>query len=127
MKCTDEGVVILCIYVDDACLFGPKRSVLEAKEAIAKLFKVKDVGALQEYVGVTVERPSKDDILISQPDITARLERYFGNEVAKLKEYQTPLPQSFHIVRPEDGSATLNKSDMLKYRSRTGSAVYGNS
>ena len=54
IKRTKEGVVILCIYVDDACLFGPKKGVMEAKEAIASLFNVKDVGPLQEYVGVTV-------------------------------------------------------------------------
>ena len=48
IKQTEEGVVILCIHVDDACLFGPKKGVLKAKEAIASLFKVKDVGPLQE-------------------------------------------------------------------------------
>ena len=122
-KRTDEGIIALCIYVDDACLFGPKKSVMEAKEEIAKLFKVKDVGPLEEYVGVTVDRKD-EEIHISQPDIIARLERYFGHEVQGLKEYKTPLPAHYHVVRPEQGTSTLSKSDMLKYRSGTGSLLY---
>ena len=97
---------------------------MEAKKAIASLFKVKDVGPLQEYVGVTVERPSQDELLLSQPDIIARLDRYFGEEVSGLKKYRIPLTQSYHVVRPEDGSITLSKSDMLKYRSGTGLLLY---
>ena len=73
---------------------------MEAKEEIARLFKVKDVGPLEEYVGVTVDRKD-EEIHISQPDIIARLERYFGHEVQGLKEYKTPLPAHYHIVSPK--------------------------
>ena len=74
VKRTDKGVVILCVYVDNACLFGPRKSVLKTKEEIALLFKVKDVGALQEYVSITVERPNQGELLLSQPDIIARVD-----------------------------------------------------
>ena len=87
VKLTEEGVVILCIYVNDACLFGLKKSVLKAKEAIASLFKVKDLGLLQEYMGVTVERSSQGEVLLSQPKIIARLEKYFQKEVSTMKKY----------------------------------------
>ena len=65
VKQTEEDVVILCIYVNDICLFGPRKSLLKAKEAIASLFKVKDVGPLQEYVGVTIECPNQGKVLLS--------------------------------------------------------------
>ena len=63
-------------------------------------------------------------ILISQPDIIARLERYFGLEVQHLKEYKTPLPAHYHVVRPTNTTDVLSKTDMLKYRSGTGSLLY---
>ena len=45
------------------------------------------MGPLQEYVGVTVERPSQGEVLLSQPDIIARLERYFGKEVSSMRVF----------------------------------------
>ena len=75
-------------------------------------------------MGVTVERQG-DKMMISQPDIIARLERYFGQEVQDLKEYKTPLPAHYHVVRPDkDATDVLSKTDMLKYRSGTGSLLY---
>ena len=66
--CCEKDIITLCIYVDDAYLFGHKNSAIEAKEEIiGKLFKAKDVGLLQEYIGVAVD--SKNHyILIHQPD-----------------------------------------------------------
>ena len=79
-----------------------------------RLFKVKNVGSLEEYVGVTVERRG-DKMMISQPDIITRLEQYFGQEVQDLKEYKTPLPSYYHRVRPDkDVTEVLLKTDMLK-------------
>ena len=71
---TKEGAVIVCIYVDDTGLFGLRKSVFQAKEAIARLFKVNDVGPLQEYVSVTIERPNHRELLLSQPDRVRNLE-----------------------------------------------------
>ena len=113
-KKDDKGTVILCIYVDDACIFGNVEAVQKAKKDISDLFKVKDVGDLIEYVGVTVEKRN-GHILLSQPDIISRLERYFGKDVEHLKEYKTPFPAHYHVSRPEEGDTLLGKQDMLKY------------
>ena len=73
---------------------------------------------------MTVKCSKQGEALLSQADIIARLERYFGKEVSNLKKYQMLLPQSFHIVRPEDRSTTLSKAGILKYQSKTGSLLY---
>jgi hypothetical protein len=124
VKKTDNGIIVLCIYVDDACLLGPKDIVLEMKNAISRLFKVKDVGPLQEYVGVTVTKINDDELTISQPDIIQRLRRYFGRETGQMKEYKTPLPAHFHVIRAKEDETILSKTEMLKYRSGTGSLLY---
>ena len=63
-----------------------------------------------------VEQPNQGELLLSQPDIIARLERYFGKEVSNLKKYQILLPQSFHIVQPENGSTTLSQGKDAQVR-----------
>ena len=109
--------------MDDACLFGDPQAVYQAKRDISSLFSTKDVGELKEYVGVTVDK-SNNTIGLSQPDIITRLERYFGSEVEKMREYKAPLAAHHHVVRPEGGTSTLSREDMLKYRSGTGSLLY---
>ena len=123
VKKTNNGIIAICIYVDDACLFGTKETVLTTKDEISRLFKVKDVGLLQEYVGVTVKREN-DELMLSQPDTITRLRRYFGRDVEKMKEYNTPLPAHYHVVRPDEETTTLSTTEMLKYRSGTGSLLY---
>ena len=87
---------------------------MKTKDKIGRLLKVKEVGPLEEYMGVTVETKG-NEMMISQPDIIARLEQYFGQEVQHLKVYKTPLPAHYHVVRPDkDATDVLSKMDMLK-------------
>ena len=80
LKRDDKGTVILCICIDDACLFGNLAAVHQAKADISSLFNAKDVGDLKEHVGVAIEK-TNDSIGLSQPGIIAHLEWHFAKDV----------------------------------------------
>jgi hypothetical protein len=61
---------------------------------------------------------------LSQPNIISWIEQYFGKETENCKDFKTPMPAHYHVVRPEEGTKTLTKTEMLKYRSGTGSLLY---
>jgi Reverse transcriptase (RNA-dependent DNA polymerase) len=65
----EHGVIILCIYVDDALIVGDQAAI----EMTVALFKtkvsLKDVGPLAVYVGCTVVKdPYKQKLWMWQPD-----------------------------------------------------------
>jgi hypothetical protein len=53
-RVSNDGVVYLCIYVDDVLLVGNKNGIVNAKQDIGNKFKIKDVGELNDYVGCMV-------------------------------------------------------------------------
>ena len=56
MRKDEEGIVVICVYVDDVLCFGNEESVKEAIKEIEKLYKVKRTGNLGEFIGVTMEK-----------------------------------------------------------------------
>jgi Reverse transcriptase (RNA-dependent DNA polymerase) len=52
-----RGVVFILSYVDDYLITGSdKQGIREIKEAIAKRFKIKDIGACVGYLGIEIKR-----------------------------------------------------------------------
>eukprot|EP00957_Ditylum_brightwellii_P134685 10267752-Ditylum_brightwellii.AAC.1 len=105
-----DGTVIICTYVDDAALIGDQKAIDKAKEQLEQEFRVKKLGSLTEYVGVTVRRDG-DTLYLSQPDVIDRMERYFKEEVSNMKKFQTPMPQSHGVVRPTEDEETLSQME----------------
>ena len=59
-KENDDGMVIICVYVDDILIVGSQQSIEAAVRDLKTNFTVKRVGALQEYVGCTVLRSRRE-------------------------------------------------------------------
>jgi len=63
----------------------------------------------------------------SQPDIMAKLQRYFGADVEHMRQYETPMAAHRTVMRPDTKDQDvdwLSKQDPSKYRSGVGSLNY---
>ena len=121
---TAEGLVMICLYVDDLMCIGDKEAILKAVKDIQKQYtiKINEEKSDSEFIGVTYEKVG-DDILISQPDTIKKLEKQFGPEVEQMKTYQSPARAGEHIVRLKEGDH-VNPEEQKNYRSGAGMLLW---
>mmetsp|Transcript_15494 Transcript_15494/g.35490 ORF Transcript_15494/g.35490 Transcript_15494/m.35490 type:complete len:139 (-) Transcript_15494:15-431(-) len=123
----DQCLLYRMCYVDDGCLYGDQAVIDKAKEDREKKFSIKKVGQLQENIGITVNEHTGGTITQSQPDIMAKLQRYFGADVEHMRQYETPMAAHRTVMRPDTKDQDvdwLSKQDPSKYRSGVGSLNY---
>jgi hypothetical protein len=124
-RVSNDGVVYLCIYVDDVLLVGNKNGIVNAKQDIGNKFKIKDVGELNEYVGcMVIKDKQKKCAYLIQPDLIEKLEKAFKNDIAHLRKYKMPAPTGEIITRPETEEELINQEDQKKFRSGVGSLLF---
>ena len=111
----EDGIVILCIYVDDILIVGSSRGIEAAKRDLASRFSVKPIGKLQEYIGFKVIRAGRERrLLFCQTDLVLRLEKDFGYELENVRKYSTPAAPRDIVMRPKDGDDLLSKEEQGK-------------
>ena len=121
----DDGMVIICVYVDDILIVGSQQSIEATVRDLKTKFTVKRVGALQEYVGCTVLRSGREKrVQFYQNDLINRLEKDFGYEVERMKKYETPAAPRDIVMRPMEGDDLLSQNEQVKYRSGVGMLLY---
>lgn len=88
---SNQRLFFVAVYVDDILLAGSDLSQMNAvKKALGNQFKVKDMGELHYFLGVTVvQNKSNNSIWIGQPLYTDGILRKYGMESAK--PVQTPV------------------------------------
>ena len=119
----DLGTVIMAIYVDDCLMIGDEKAVTHAIEEIQKHFEITHSTEIDEFIGCTIER-DKNQIFLSQPDLIKKLMEKFGDDVMKMKEYETPVSQGTHVMRPVSEEEKLTEEEQKIYRSGVGSLLY---
>ena len=55
MRKNVDGIVILCIYVDDVCCIGDKTAIVKAINEIEGIYSIKRIGELSEFIGVNIQ------------------------------------------------------------------------
>jgi Reverse transcriptase (RNA-dependent DNA polymerase) len=119
MKTDKKGVTILCIYVDDVCLFGNQEAIETTIKQIETIYSIKRVGPLTEFIGVNMEMKG-DDLYLGQTDTLKRLEDKFKGDIERMKAYETPAGANETINRPDKNDELLEKAKQDKYRSGVG-------
>ena len=71
MKENENGIIIICLYIDDMLCVGNA----EAKKEIKKYFVKKEEVFATKYVGCMIEK-AKDRIYLHQSDIIKKIERH---------------------------------------------------
>ena len=66
-KCFNDGVIIICLYVDDLLIFGTSYNVVIAtKNFLASNFDMKDMGDASVILGIKILKYN-DSIILSHP------------------------------------------------------------
>jgi hypothetical protein len=66
-------------------------------EKIEKIYSIKRVGELNKFIGVNIVADGKD-IYLTQQDSMKRLEKLFGEEVKKMRNYDIPARPNDDVI-----------------------------
>ena len=99
-RTTNNGMIVVCVYIDDILCAGNKEAIQEFKREIKQHFVIKEEGEMKEYVGCKVKRTGEKSLIMYQDDLINKIDRIFGKEANKLQIYGMPAGTGEHIKRP---------------------------
>lgn len=119
VKIYDDIVIFVLLFVDDLLMVSNKMETLkELKRKLSAKFEMTDVGTVESYLGIHVER--KDGVMrLSQPHYMKNLLGKFGME--NCKPATTPMEVGLHLPMNDDGP---EQEGDLKYRHMIGCLMH---
>ena len=120
MRSNIDGYVVFLLYVDDCMICGSRDGVKNCIADIKKRFNIKEMGALNEFVGAKYERIGKS-YAISQQGMMDDFVNLFDIDNEK---YQTPALPGQVLLKGTEGSTFLNEHEQSVYRSGVGKLLY---
>jgi hypothetical protein len=114
MRINNIGITILCIYVDDVCVFGVQQAVNLVIKQIESIYSMKRVGALMEFIGVNI-KIKNNNLYLGQVDTLKRLENKFQDGITIMKIYETPAGANETVNQPSKDDKLLEKEKQEKY------------
>jgi hypothetical protein len=125
-KWTQDGVIMIGIYVDDCLLIGKRDKIDELiVELKTSEFNLKVESNLTDYLNCQlIENAESKEILILQPHLINILESKFGDEVNNNRVYKSPGPPTIKIVCLENDDDIIEPNSQSKYRCGVGMFLY---
>jgi len=116
-----SDVFLVVVYVDDLILAASNKQEMQAfKKTMAEKFAMKDLGALERYMGLKIVRDrSKRTISISQARYINNLLEWFG--LSDAHPVATPLEVGHCLTALQDSSST---SPDVPYPQLIGTLMY---
>ncbi|CAL8092418.1 unnamed protein product [Prunus armeniaca] len=117
MKSTQDGFIIICLYVDDMLIIGSNIGMIKStKKMLTKNFDMKDLGVANVILGIKISRTS-NGLVLSQS-------HYIEKILAKFSKYDTSP-----VRTPYDPNLNLVKNighgvSQLEYARIIGSLMY---
>ena len=117
VKDTNEGYVILCLYVDDMLIVGSNDRVIQStKDMLNSKFDMKDMGLADVILGVKITRTS-DGLALSQTHYVDKILEQFNQSDTGIA--RTPVDVSLHLSK--NGGEGVSQ---LEYSRIIGSLMY---
>ena len=113
------NMLIVGVYVDDIILAGNESSIQRVKAALASAFDIKDLGKLNYFLGIKIERNSNNSIWIGQPAYIENLLVTLGMQ--DCKPVKTPVSAGNKLVKATEQDECI---DQRQYQSAVGSLMY---
>ena len=118
LRCTDKGIILLLLYVDDMIITSDDlSSIQELKVFLSQQFEMKNLGHLSYFLGLEITY-STDGLYITQAKYASKLLSRVG--LTDSKTVDTPVELNAHLT-PTRGKPLSNAS---LYRRLVGSLVY---
>ena len=126
VKSFDNFCIILLLYMDDMLIAGSSiEEINNLKKQLSKQFKMKDLGATKQILGMRIIRDKANGTLkLSQSEYVKKvLSRFNMNEV---KLVSTPLGSHFKLSKEQSPKTEEERDYMSKvpYASAIGSLMY---
>ncbi|KAJ0850834.1 putative RNA-directed DNA polymerase [Helianthus annuus] len=111
-KDTNEGYVILCLYVDDMLIIGSNDKIIKATKSMLKArFDMKDMGLADVILGVKIIRTQEGLVLSQSHYVDKILEKFNSGDTSVAR---TPVDTSQHLKKNKgDGVAQLEYSRII--------------
>ena len=122
---SEEGTVMLCIYVDDVLMMGNKEAIDKATKDIMKEFSIRKEGKLHDYLGCIINFDANNETgTIHQPYTLQKLETKFKKLVDNIRKTELPSAPGSVLKRPTELDIKVNKELQNNYRSGVGMLLY---
>ena len=121
IRVLNDKLTIVTVHVDDLILLtDTEKEMIDLKTSLANHFKMKDMGVLHYYLGVSVT--IKDGVLqISQEQYIGKIMRKY--KLQDCKTVSTPMDLNVKLVK-DDGYSKPWPVDVVQYQSMVGSLIY---
>ena len=117
VKDTENGYVILCLYVDDMLIIGSNDKMVKSTKAmLSTRFDMKDMGLADVILGVKILRTS-DRLVLSQTQSVDKILNKFSKDDSSVA--RTPLDVNLHMSKNKGKSVS-----QLEYPRVSGSLMY---
>ena len=114
---TQEGKVILLIWVDDLIIAASNEGVLNSvKNMLSERFKMKDLGKLNHFLGIDFNQ-TEDQVTMSQKRYVNKILDRFEMQECRVRE--TPCEPKLEYSEDAD-----KMTEPKKYREAVGSLIY---
>ncbi|UYV73752.1 hypothetical protein LAZ67_11000718 [Cordylochernes scorpioides] len=116
---------IIAGYVDDLVLFGESEEILRnIEQKINERFRVKNLGAIRNFLGVQIDYPDEETLVLSQSTYVKSILQKFN--MIECRPVSTPLFISFPISKGDCPTDEEEKERMraIPYRELIGSLLY---
>ena len=115
------GLIVWLSWVDDCCVIGNEKVVLESKEKLKSLYECEDVGMLTEYVGCKLDwNREAGTIKFTQP---VQIRSFSDEFELPNNEYKTPAEPGKVLEPCEDGQE-VSAEEQSKFRSAVGKLLH---
>jgi len=120
-----QTIIIICLHVDDGFSLGKVEELLHFFKQLEAYLKFITEESMGDYLSCEVKfNEDKTRAWLGQPHMIKKIEKVFGEKVARLREYKTPGTPGFGIVRPKDDSERISSEMQSEYMSGVGMLLY---
>lgn len=113
-----DGFCYILIYVDDIIVASKtENEIRTVKSMLSEEFNIKDLGLIQQYLGIEVTKDSVGNFQLCQSDYIKKIAHDFG--LSNAKPVNTPMDQNY-----EKSVSTNLLQDNSKYRQLIGRLLY---
>ena len=97
VKDTNNGYVIVCLYVDDMLILGSNNYIITTtKKILFSKFNMKDLGVVDVILGIKISRTS-DGLILSQSHYIEKLLDKFDKDESNIA--RTPVDINLHLAK----------------------------
>ena len=122
----NQPPAFIILYVDDGGVIGTPEVIRSVLDALAKEFKIKELGPMKNFVGCQIHlNKARDTIWINQPKLIKNLELNFGKLIITERLFKTPAAPRSVVMRPnKEEDPIITPDEQFKYRSGVGMLMY---